>query len=239
MRCRGLRGLFAVAVVAAGAVKTASADAISFISQDRSVAAVAGVVFGGSHDLEQNTESAPDFNVFDAFVSADASLPHVATAHAEATQFSELSPFEISGHGAVAASALDEGVDGLDVVIADSALLVTFFISEAVAYTAQASLFSEGTPGFGAVSAGFRLTGPGGDLVNFVFSGGASSILAAGVLQPGQYTLEAGGAFSALNAPHNVPSDFFGSFDFRLAVVPEPATAFLIGAGLLALRRRR
>jgi hypothetical protein len=226
-------------VVAAGGVENAAADGISFVSQERRVAAVAGVVFGASQDFEEQTETAPDFNVFDAFVSANASLPHVAAAHAEATQFSELSPFEISGHGAVASSALDEGVNGLDVVIASSSLLVTFFINAPLEYTAEAELSSQGTPGFGAVAAGFRLTGPGGDLVNFVFSGGASSILATGVLQPGQYTLQAGGAFSAVDAPRNVASDFLGSFDFRLAVVPEPATAFLIGAGLLALRRRR
>lgn len=239
MRRWGWFGPLVVGMVATGNGPSAFADGISFLSQERSVAAVAGVAFGGPQDFDLSTDAAADFNVFDAFVFADASLPGVATVHAEASQFSELLPFEIRGHGTLGASALDGGVGGLDTAVADSAVFVTFLIDEAVPYSAEVNLQSEGTAGFGALSAGLRLLGPGGEVIDLVFSGGASSLLTTGVLLPGEYTLEAGAAFTALNAPSNQTSEFSGSYDFRLFVVPEPATLVLLTGGLLMLRRRR
>jgi hypothetical protein len=198
----------------------ASAD-IFVTSQDRNVTArgaIAGVT--GS-----STQSAPNFAPFAGDVnygSGSSSSPDYA--YGRATQNSSISTTLLTDSGRIEAY---HGRGG-----GTSHFNVTFNVLATQTYDFTSSVTNGG---FDFVGFDVSLTGPGG----IVFSGRPfpnTPFNRTGMLEPGQYTLDALGSMGGVSTSSTISSNY----SMSLSIVPAPASVSLAAAGMLAgLRRRR
>ena len=86
----------ALVLAALGGASVVYADGITYIDQRRGVDARVEVHNFPLEEHQVDFDEAPDFGLFDSMVSVDAAVPG-ASAHADASQYSEILPYAISG----------------------------------------------------------------------------------------------------------------------------------------------
>jgi hypothetical protein len=225
-----------------------SADLIVPLSQTRSIFAEAQVTdfSTGATDLDSNSLSASDFGLFDATVSATASVPIVeATGSASQTSrftTGSIGPGSEGISGVGSASAASNPLGGIfeDRGQGESLVDVSFSVTQHVTYQLIANLMTreQGPAGLQNVGSFTLRGGPSDEIIVdlFVIADGDAFRILSGSLQPGTYSLRAR-AF----ADSGFGIGTFTNFDFEFNVIPEPSTAVLLALGLvgLAAGRRR
>ena len=207
----------------------ASAASLTYTAQTRTISASASDV--GASDGQ--TDSAPDFNLFDAAVSASA-----GASGASASQRSELLPLGVTMTGRVSGFDGQPGNAGSGSGLGSSTLMATFSLDEPAPYTFNLDITQPGNTFGPAGGYSTSLTGPGGTVFSASLPGGGGGTFdSAGLLQSGSYVLSVrfsnGGQGTGTSGGRNDYS--------AVLAIPEPATATLAGLGLVlaAARRRR
>lgn len=178
-------------------------------------------------------------------VTSPSELPQV---HALGSQTSNIAGGAISGSGRAVVEA-NAGPGNAAGVMARSTFSLTFSLSSAMDYVLHFELSATLDTSADALALGeavFSLDGPGGSVEQESlsnFSGAISGPMVMeenGSLAPGQYTL----LVEANQSLDVAASEFLGSgessFDFSLLLVPEPASAVMVGLLVVmpGLRRR-
>ena len=167
-------------------------------------------------------------------ISADVALT-VSSAHATASQSSEIEPLSVTGSAAVDATATGDTA----YATGSSHFSLTFDLPDSSPYELDANLFAYSTVA-GPLAITFLWLTDG--TTNPVIVGGSASaegaplffIDTSGVLPAGRYRLEADSQGGGM--PYSTASM---TFDFTFTVIPEPSTALLLAGGLAALAARR
>lgn len=228
-------GSTALVLAVLGGRSVVHADGINFLDQSRTVAVVAWVSEDLLEDVQTESDGAPDFAPFDSMVSVDATVPG-AQAHAEASQFSEILPFAVSGSLSTNASAVRDPGGFVRRSEAASGFRVTFQLDKPVPYTLEAT--GQGVLSRAFIFAAVELTGPSGDIVFFDASWGGATLLVNGLLDPGEYVFRAASVVG-IGTIDEGQTEGSSAVTFEL-VLPEPSTVCLLGFGAwIALRRRR
>jgi hypothetical protein len=182
--------------------------------------------------------------VFNSTVSASTPFPGGASA----SQFSQIAPFALSGSlhtGAFGSVSSPPAPAGSGSGEANSVFRVSFSVSDAVPYTIQGSLGATiDFFGLGQSSVALELR----DALGIVlFSASDTGVpfphsvpfSGDGVLEPGEYLLEALASAKARPGGYCCDGSSDGDLSFDFRVVPEPSTALELGLGLAVLGRRR
>jgi hypothetical protein len=222
MRYRKLGAMVAGGLTLAWAA-SASADAITYLTQSRSVTAstsVEGFARGGTStspttDTQNQTQTADGFATFNGNASVSSALGADAPmATGSASQMSMLGSTGFTAEGTVAAnSSLAEQI-GPGTGSGSTSFHITFNVAQAMSYTFSATLNSSVAPAFpGNTSASLSMTGPGGvNVFAPITTVNITGFTSKGTLAAGQYTV-----MMDANATSNDESSEFVNYDFSLA----------------------
>jgi hypothetical protein len=231
----GIAGLLAFLAVLVGSERASRAISIDPVAQMRTVLAEAsaaeppGPLFTDSSSL-----SAPDFALFDESVSADVVLS-VPSAHATASQRSEIGPLSVTGSGALDATSSG----GVAFASGGSSFSLTFDLPESSPYQLVATLFASSNAIGPMASSVLQLTDVATNqtiVIGGAFNDGPSLFFidTSGVLSTGRYRLDVNSQGTG-----QASTSQSTSFGFTFTVIPEPSTALLLAVGLAALAGRR
>lgn len=236
MDCALLRKGLAGAVLFTGVLAADAGLIISPTSQVRETETLAEVV-GEGGATDSDLESAPGFGSFNSAIDAQVAVgdpEDPVSAHAAATQISDIFAASVTARGA-ASAASSAAQPGLTPSAGGrSAFTVEFELDSPAAYTLSGMLNAAATNG-GAPLAFVQFESTlAGTLYALSITDGSAPVLHGGVLPAGEYQL------IALAEALADPSDKSATADFEISfqLVPEPGSALLSVAGMLLLRRR-
>ena len=240
MSCKLHRTGAMIVGLLAWSVPFSKADGINLLGQIREVDVFALVSDGSGSDLQDDSDAAPDFGLFDAAVSVDASVP-LAQGHAQASQTSDILPLSVLVSDSVGVSGSREVGGLLERVIATSVAGITFELDKPVPYEVSADfsiIDPSNSDGADGTSAGVRLTGPSGVVFLQIVDFGVTSFFVSGVLEPGQYNFRSF-SIADLGEDSSEFSDEAGVSIGATLIIPEPSTLGLLGIAVLLASRRR
>jgi hypothetical protein len=223
MSLRDMKIVVALAISASPVCERAQAQIIIPVDQDRHVSTENVNAQQCSGDFLFESDTAKGFGPFDGFVETEHSCDSGA-AFASASQQSQIGAASMSGQGSTASEAHGP-VSGVVHAFGISFFEVTFQLGSLTDFALNGEITADAfeNPVVG-VLAGIKLTGPGGELIfdHLVQPGPGGEINTqrvdeAGVLEPGQYVLQAqAGTFIDNDVPPSLLAQ--AAFDFTLDV---------------------
>jgi hypothetical protein len=240
-----------VAIASIAAVGPCAFAQFSPMTQERSVQYTAQLTSGQE---SSNAQEAADFGPFAGDVAGSVSGAGGAFASAAALQNSAITANSITGSLSTAGNVVTGSTFVVGQADAVSALLVIFSVTAdtPVSFSAGGSMFftginPDGEPSdlYGVTRVSLMDANTMDPIAGFQFQGGDynSGATFDGILSAGTYAILARSEFHAYSADLIGPPDRSGSgqstASFRLTVVPAPASAALLAAGLLGAARRR